>query len=274
MLFSLDLKLLHLFKTVSRVGEPLRHKPLLHTVGNHHQRGWRRSTPGGSKLQSPPGLYGVFRRRVCHSRANMAFQTCCLQDLAWGQVGRLEPEKKKGRNFKLALGCSYETPRRRVLFFKMQELVHWIYSIGKGFLFGLRKFGRVWIWELTCVRNSWCSTHLRVGLHCLSSPPAFVLFVDSIKQMVREPITQEGVKWNHVCMCVDMYVFLCACPPPPSPSPCGFLGGFLSPYVLEVRGRVIIEHSLVLLTNVLKEGIEKPVNGISLPGLCSGILFL
>lgn len=53
--------------------------------------------------------------------------------------------------------------------------------------------------------NSLCSTHLGVELHCLSSPPALVLFVDSIKQMVREPITQEGAGvWICMCFCVHV----------------------------------------------------------------------
>lgn len=126
--------------------------------------------------------------------------------------------------------------------------------------------------ESICVCISYAHTYSRVGLHCLSSPSALVLFVDSIKQMVRKPITQRGMKWNRVCMCVDMCVWALVCMAPPWP--CRFLWGFLSPYVLEVRGRVIIEHSLALITNVLKGGIEKPVNEISLPGRCSGLLFL
>lgn len=71
---------------------------------------------------------------------------------------------------------------------------------------------------------------------------------------------------------VHGYVCAPVCMAPPQPR--RFLWGFLSPYVSEVRGRVIIEHSLALLTNVLKGGIEKPVNEISLPRLCSGLLFL
>lgn len=63
-------------------------------------------------------------------------------------------------------------------------------------------------------------------------------------------------------------------PQAPSSSPAGFSGVPCHPHVLEVRGRVIIEDSLVLLTNAPKEGIEKPVNEISLPRQHSGILFL
>lgn len=75
-------------------------------------------------------------------------------------------------------------------------------------------------------------------------------------------------------MCVGICeLFLCAMPPP-HPEPCRILSGFLSPNVLEVRGRVITERSVLHLTNVLKEGIEKPVNEISPPRQCSGILFL
>lgn len=45
-----------------------------------------------------------------------------------------------------------------------------------------------------CVQFTVLHSFSGVELHCLSSPPALVLFVDSIKQMVREPITQEGAK--------------------------------------------------------------------------------
>ena len=70
---------------------------------------------------------------------------------------------------------------------------------------------------------------------------------------------------------IYIYIYICVFL---SAWPCGFLWGFLSPYVSEVGGQVIIEHSLALLTNVLKGGIEKPVNEISLPRWCSGLLFL
>lgn len=85
------------------------------------------------------------------------------------------------------------------------------------------------------------------------------------------PLLRGG--WSEtVCACVSICVCALVCSAPPWP--CRFLRGFLSPYVSEVRGRVIIEHSLALLTNVLKGGIEKPVNEICLPRQRSGLLFL
>lgn len=68
------------------------------------------------------------------------------------------------------------------------------------------------------------------------------------------PLLQGG-SWNPVYMLdYDYSSMFCVRVAPPWPR------GFLSPRVLEVRGRVIIEHCLALLTNVLKERIEKPVN--------------
>lgn len=48
---TLDLQIVMSFKAVAGVGgAPATHKPVLHSVGDYHQRGvgWRHSTPGGA----------------------------------------------------------------------------------------------------------------------------------------------------------------------------------------------------------------------------------
>lgn len=61
-------------------------------------------------------------------------------------------------------------------------------------------------------------THSKVALHCLSSPPALVLFVDYIKQMVRKPITHRVDEWK-LCVYVFVLVYTRS-----RPSPAGFSG--------------------------------------------------
>ena len=117
------------------------------------------------------------------SRANIAFLTSCLKDVAQRPIGRFETDERK----KLLWGSWWNPAVADILF---------VSFLGMNMY---RPESKHW-----CVFH----THSIVGLHCLNTPPALVLFVDSIKQMVRKPITQGGMKWNAMCMCVDI---MCVC---------------------------------------------------------------
>lgn len=200
---------------------PARHKPMLHSVGDYHQRGvgWRHSTPGG------PSCDALRRSAMSWEGGGHS---------KWFQSKHSLPNlPPRGRSPEAnrKIGNRWKTKTLVGLLVCLMKLSGWkSFSLQCTHYFLLKDstfFCGVWTHDMYRPESSHvctiqCAhTHSRVGLHSLSSPPALFLFVDSIKQMVRKPITHGGMKWNCVCMCVDMCVLLCAWP---LPSPAGFSG--------------------------------------------------
>ena len=201
---------------------PARHEPMLHSVGDYHQRGvgWRHSTPGGlscDALQRSAMSWGGgghskwFQSK--HSLPNLPPRGRSPE--AYQKIGN----RWKTKTLVGLLVCLTKTVWMKEFFFTMYTLF-FVKSLNL---------------PLWCV-NTWTCIDLRAHMcaqfsvliliqewDCIPwvALQLFFLFVDSIKQMVRKPITHGGMKWNCVCMCVDMCVLLCAWP---LPSPAGFSG--------------------------------------------------
>lgn len=172
---------------------------MLHSVRDYHQRGvgWRHSTPGGPNCTPLQTLFHVLKGggygkwfQSKYSLPNLLPQGCSPK-ANWKIWNRCKKETFVGLVVKPCWMKAFSVACRRhffCLFFGYEHLNMY------------RPENKHW-----CVFH----THSIVGLHCLNTPPALVLFVDSIKQMVRKPITQGGMKWNAMCMCVDIMCVRC-----------------------------------------------------------------
>lgn len=121
-MFNLDLQIVMSFQTVAVVGGLLgtnQRRTVLVTTTRGGLGG--DSTPGGPSCNPPSGALPCLEKEegsVNGSRANIAFQTSCLKDVAQRPIGRNWKQMKE-RNFGGALGCSYETRLDESVFFRM-----------------------------------------------------------------------------------------------------------------------------------------------------------